>query len=209
MKLLAHDRTAICDQLAGLAQIYEDDVNVCVLRRALEPALREAAQALAALGAAQARCETSLAVPDWNELLPARLSTQAREVLSAELNFLAELTGDLFGGESAGVRLSVSKSPPCPRFHVDRVHARLVTTWLGPGTEWIENRDCDRRWLGAASVADAERRLILNARRIQQAPEHAIVILKGEAWPEFQGRGAVHRSPPSTGLRVFVSLEPL
>ncbi len=207
MKLLAHDRTAICDELAGLAQIYEDDVNVCVLRRAPRETLRAAAQALAALGATQARCETSLAAPNWTDLLPARLAADAREILTAELSFLAELTGDLFGGETAGVRLSVSESPPCPRFHVDRVHARLVSTWLGPGTEWIENRDCDRRWLGAAS--DADRRLILNARRIQQAPEQAIVILKGEAWPEFQGRGAVHRSPPSTGRRVFVSIEPL
>lgn len=218
----ARERTALCDGILGLARIYENDINVCVHRREARAELRDAAQALVATvageaaGVFQSRSIVSPAAPVWDDLLPAvGLNDFARETLATELNFLTELTADLFldeaDGEEIGVRLSCGFTPPCPRFHVDRVRARLLTTWLGSGTEWIENRDCDRSRLGVPSMSDTESGLIRNPEGIQRAPEQAIIILKGEAWPGFDGRGVVHRSPAlnAIGPRVFVSFEPL
>lgn len=210
------DQAAFCEGLADLAQIYAEDVNVCVHAREANADLRAAARELAALGADQARTLVSPVNPDWRDLLSSRLGAQARDPLVAELNFLTWLTADLLlddiqaaADAEIGVRLSVADGPQCPRFHVDRVHARVVTTWLGVGTEWLENGDCDRRWLGTPGTTDAESGLILHPARIGQAPEQAIVVLKGEAWPGFAGRGAVHRSPAYFESRVMVTMEPV
>ena len=42
------------------------------------------------------------------------------------------------------LRISHSRHPTCPRFHVDEVRMRLIATLLGPGTEWLRSHDVER-----------------------------------------------------------------
>ena len=43
----------------------------------------------------------------------------------------------------------------CPRWHVDRVGLRLLSTWVGPATEWLNEDFADRRQLGSAAPTRA------------------------------------------------------
>lgn len=49
----------------------------------------------------------------------------------------------LFELKRAGLRLTVLDRAMCPRFHVDRVPCRLVTTYLGAATEWLPHTVAD------------------------------------------------------------------
>ena len=85
----------------------------------------------------------------------------------------------------------------CPRFHVDRVPCRLLTTYHGIATEWIPHTFADRKKLGSGNqgMSDEQSGLIQTLNEIQQLNTGEVALLKGEAWEENEDKGLIHRSP--------------
>lgn len=121
-----------------------------------------------------------------------------RDTFLAELDHLSELYTDLIGCPNIGVRLEVLNSAMCPRFHVDKTGIRLLCTYLGQGTQWLEEAYADRTKLGFASanIDDGDSGLILDSKGVHQAQTFAVVLLKGSLWQGNHMRGIIHRSPP-------------
>jgi len=121
-----------------------------------------------------------------------------RDRLKADLARILRLFARSLGDTP---RLHVSLAPVhndmCRKLHVDRVRARLVTTYLGPGTEWLPNEAVIRDFVGASACcpADHNKRVMRDELSLRQAKAGDIVVMKGEAWPGNAGLGAVHRSP--------------
>jgi hypothetical protein len=86
----------------------------------------------------------------------------------------------------------------CPRFHFDRIPCRLVTTYQGAATQWLNNDVIDRDKLGAGSQGkpDEESGLLNNLSDINQLTRGDVALLNGEHWYKNEGAGLVHRSPP-------------
>jgi len=88
----------------------------------------------------------------------------------------------------------------CRKFHVDHHRFRLVTTYAGPGTEWVPNEAV--RWEAlnhpADCPCDANLEIVRDAAAVRRATAGDVLIMKGvgHAVP-----GAVHRSPPIEGTR--------
>lgn len=199
--------TAYATTLADLAAVYDPHVNVVVHPRPADPEL-------------VAFVRGELLAEDWSRVLQVDVDGRERasvvpegmpehEAFRSELAFLVEVYAELFGATRIGVRLVSGRSAMCPRFHVDKVGVRMVCTFEGPGTEWIDHASARRDRLGHAS-----RGLTDETSGLVQGPIHRmrafdIGLLKGEAWPGNLGRGAVHRSPAHRGRRLFVSLEGL
>ena len=115
-------------------------------------------------------------------------------------NDIAELTDMfccLFETNRVGLRLTVLNQAMCPKFHVDRVPARLVTTYQGVATEWLPHQSVDRSKLGTGGQgkADHESGLFNSTQDIQQLSRGDVALLKGELWQGNEGAGLVHRSP--------------
>ncbi len=91
---------------------------------------------------------------------------------------LARLYGRLFDRQRIRVRLETVTTDACSLFHVDRVRVRLLSTYVGPGTEW----------LGRGSE---------KAEPIHRFERFAVGLLKGSLWPG--SNGCAHRSPPIAG----------
>jgi hypothetical protein len=72
------------------------------------------------------------------------------------------------------VRLQLTNEQSCPTFHGDNVVVRLVTTYVGPGTEFIERHAADT---------------------VHRAGTGSLVFLKGCRHPTHADR-VLHRSPP-------------
>jgi hypothetical protein len=196
--------------VAALTCVFEPEVTVVTLRRALPRALSDEVFRLAC--APWARRLFSLpATPNGADRARAELPELPH--LAKDVWSWSEVLAELTGCERIGVRLSRVSSALCPRFHVDHVTVRLVCTYVGPGTEFISNGEVDRRWLGHAAqgVADEESGLLRCPQAIEAAAPGDLVLLKGEAWPEQFGKGAVHRSPPASELlpRLVMTLDPL
>ena len=103
----------------------------------------------------------------------------------------------LFDVNQVGLRVVSLNHAMCPRFHVDNVPCRLLTTYCGNGTEWL-NHDCvNREKLGPLSngVPDDRSGLFKNNSDIQELCVGEIALLKGESWAGNESAGLVHRSP--------------
>lgn len=180
-------RTAISEELVGLAAIYEPDVNVCHVVGGAAP-LPTNLSPFAQGGT-------------WRKVVQRdeRPSTGMPE-MDAHLSFLIGLLADLTGVESVGVRARNANASMCPRFHVDHIPLRLLCTYLGPGTQWLDEAKAGC----AARIGDRDRHGV-----VRQAEPGDLVLLKGDGWHENEGGGAVHRSPPHDLPRLVVSLDPL
>lgn len=117
----------------------------------------------------------------------------------------------LFDLKQTGLRLTTLCHAMCPRFHVDRIPCRLVTTFQGVSTQWLPNHTVDRTKLGAGSqgLPDDQSGIYLSENDICQLKTGDVALLKGERWEGNENAGLVHRSPAVTegGQRLLLTLD--
>jgi hypothetical protein len=96
------------------------------------------------------------------------------------------------------VRFDVVRTDSCRKFHQDYVALRLLVTYAGAGTEWVDDGDVVRSELGRVDVplGEANARIVPDCRAIRRASAGDVLVLKGASFPRNEHRGAVHRSPP-------------
>lgn len=185
---------AIADNPLGLTRIFDPEIELAQWRRPADPVIADWLAAYAGdLGSGLRQVLTPGQRPDLGRLP----SGDGRDALAADIALQAEILGELLDAASIGFRLEVVGKAMCPRLHVDRVGIRLLCTYRGPGTEWVEDAAVDRRFLGAASggLPDETSGLLLPGHRIETIPPFAVALLKGSLWQGNGGRGIVHRSP--------------
>jgi hypothetical protein len=128
-----------------------------------------------------------------------------------DVNELIDMFCCLFELNQVGLRMTVLREAMCPKFHVDHVPCRLVTTYGGIGTQWLPNNSVNREKLGigSAGLSDQESGLYGNESDIRQMASADVALLKGEGWQGNQNAGLVHRSPaiPSGESRLLLTLD--
>lgn len=198
----SHPTYADVDHVSGLSRIFDPDCNLVRLRCRLPRAVIDylhAAHASGALGSGRRAVIDAGSTPD-NGLLP---DLPGRTAVHEDLRMMSELLSDITGCPRVGVRIEVLDRAMCPRWHVDRVGLRLLSTWIGPATEWLDDAFADRRRLGSDDV-------MTDPLGINRADAGDILLLKGESWPDNVGHGVIHRSPSLTSthpLRIIVALD--
>ena len=190
-------RSIVGTDLEVLKDIYLEDINIVTWQRKLSHFLVEAAENILNMNPTLQISQIFKpqdAYSTVNELLGA---SKMSELLSEDISELVDIFCYLFGLNHAGLRLSVLNSAMCPKFHVDRVPCRLITTYHGIATEWLHHHAADRSKLGHGSqgMPDDQAGLFNNLQDIQQLHQGEVALLKGESWEGNQGAGLIHRSP--------------
>lgn len=133
------------------------------------------------------------------------------DALSKDIALIVDMFCCLFDVKKVGLRLTSIDRPMCPKFHVDRIPCRLVTTYVGSATEWLENEGLDRSKLGAGSCGQPDHLSGLFNRdtNIQQIQPGDVALLKGSGWEGNENGGLVHRSPSHTSnlRRLLLTLD--
>lgn len=113
---------------------------------------------------------------------------QARYRFIADIQRLATIFAEY--SSSSTIRLVVESvhNVPCPKFHQDNVLLRLICSYEGVGTEWLENSNVNTHadCCGGSIVRDTS--------RIQQLEPFDVALMKGRLWPNNH-MGVFHRSP--------------
>ena len=109
--------------------------------------------------------------------------------LIADVSWLVRAYACLLGAKRIGLRLRALDKAMCPRFHVDHVPVRLITTYAGIGSQWLEEGAMERSQLGQPQAEPTRAALI------QQVNAGEVALLKGEKWQGNEGAGLIHRSP--------------
>lgn len=194
-----------------LADIYQDDINISIWQRTLSLELQNAAQRILNLKY-EVRFSASVTPQDvFGHLYSALGANTSAQVISADIREIVDMFCCLFELEQVGLRLTTLDRAMCPRFHVDRVPCRLVTTYSGVATQWLSHEDVDRAKLGLGSQgkSDEESGLYHDHNSVRQMTNGDVALLKGESWLGNEGCGLVHRSPDLTNQkkRLLLTLD--
>jgi len=199
-------RHRMVDDAAGLGAVLDPAVNLCVWVRAVDPAL--GAWAMAACAEAGWRTQDTLdgARPDATGLVAGLPAGAMRDRLRADIEALARHFAGLLDLDRVVASFGLVDHDMCRRFHADLVGIRLLSTYAGPGTEWVPETALHR---GGTTLP--QRLTVLDPAAVQSLAPGWVGLLKGDAWPGNRGYGVVHRSPPvsAEGLRrVLLKLDP-
>jgi len=203
VETLNQDNTMIRQPVSGesvdvFPAIYQQQTNIAIWHRVLPEQLTLAVDEFLKTSIKK---QVILKVSEQDvhqQLYEAFEQTNAVAVLADDIAQLVAMFCCLFGVEHAGLRLTVLEHAMCPRFHVDRIPCRLITTYQGAATQWLQHDGLNRTKLGAGSqgLPDEQSGLMPDGSQIQQLNSGDVALLKGEMWDEQQGAGLVHRSPP-------------
>ncbi len=117
-----------------------------------------------------------------------------RELFINDVDSLSQLFAAVMEVKYLRLRLEKVSDNACRKFHRDAVHARLVCTYRGRGTEYGTSFDGN----------DPE--------QIFSAQTGAPILLRGSEWPEYPSANLLHRSPPIEGTgetRLLLVLDPI
>ena len=185
------------DDPTVLADIYQEECNIAVWKRHLPS---ELPQVVSSFLTSDRRFQASMTLSPVDAMASIHKALGGSDLVTPLSQSIAELVDMfcyLFDVKRAGLRLTALNRAMCPKFHVDRVSCRLVTTFQGSATEWLPHEVVDRSKLGRGSEGkpDEESGLFSNLGDIQQLNAGDVALLKGELWDNNEGAGLVHRSP--------------
>ena len=197
---------------AVFTDLYQADTNLCVWQRHLPAQIEQYSELLLEQQPHSTEIRLSGDLKALEQELYKRLPGHVlRQAFIDDVIILADMVTCLLGAKAVGLRLCTASSATCPRFHVDRLGCRLITTYCGPATEWLDNSAIDRSKMGrgAAGRADKESGLYGDVSSIRKLSAGDVALLKGEDWPGNEGRGVVHRSPtlPAKQKRLFLTMD--
>ncbi|MCG9784083.1 DUF1826 domain-containing protein [Vibrio brasiliensis] len=180
-----------------LTEIYQPQYNLALWKRTLTADLTTNIEQLLQEQSHLALVQT-VTPDDAAQWIKSKLEGYAcADALGEDIALIVDMFCCLFDVREAGLRLTALDTPMCPKFHVDHVPCRLVSTYVGTATQWLNNDDVDRTKLGAGSLGQPDHvsGLIKNGDVIQQMQPGDVALLKGSGWEGNEETGLVHRSP--------------
>lgn len=176
-------RQLCADDADVLTSIFADDVNLASWQRQQDAAIAKYCRSLhftmplkRIVSADSVHKDIGFALPD----------APGKAALLADIALQCQMFACLMDCQQLGLRLETLSKPMCPKFHTDHLVCRLVCTYMGPATEWLDS----------------------TGSTVQAAP-FAVTLLKGSGWEGNEQQAIVHRSPASTLPRVLLTLDPM
>lgn len=197
MSTLTAPAALVSDDPAVLCAISREDCNLAIWERALAqdftPIIEHEADNI------RFECTTG----ELASLLTAQLGEKGfaaphlHGALAQDASALAEAFSTALSLDRMEVRLERVTSDSCRKFHGDYVTARLITTYAGPGTDWLDAREADALARG------------VEPSRINRMKTGDVGLFKGKLATDHP---AIHRSPPvsqSGETRLLLVLNPV
>ena len=141
------------------------------------------------------------------ENLPNHADNGSKNSFMQDIQMISELFFNLTHSKKIKIKLEVVTTDKCRFFHVDHIKQRLLCTYNGPGTEWLDNTNVNRNALGKGKNF----KVVKDFSKVRKANMFDLLLLRGERFHE-DCRGAVHRSPSiksSQVSRVILKIDEL
>jgi len=196
------------EQVEVFGEVLDAHVNLAVWQRRLPPATAAFATALLAREEALAESRVlelahSESPVELGDLLQGYGELPGHAAFIADVAWLVSAFACLLDAQRIGLRLRVLDKAMCPRFHVDHVPLRLITSYAGVGSQWLREGVMTRRRLGDPAAEPVDEA------RIERAAAGHVLLAKGEKWIGNEGGGLIHRSPqlPAGARRLLLTLD--
>lgn len=201
----------IAQNVSVLTDIYQEEVNIAVWNNQLSDQVIKNITCLmqepSYLNVVIATTPESIN----NSIIECAPELSDKKALCEYIALLVDIFCTLFELRAVGLRLTTLDTAMCPKFHVDKVPCRLVTTFSGIATEWLPDHNVERAKLGAGSkgAPDETSGLMKTSQDIQRLAIGDVALLKGEGWYNNENGGAIHRSPAikNNDKRLLLTLD--
>ena len=139
------------DDAAAISEIFQEEINISVWQRKLNSAIKQASE-LIIKSNPNLQISGVIKPNEVNEILISEIgSDEILKYFYKDVSMLVKMFHYLLDIKNIGFRLRVLDHAMCPRFHVDRVPCRLITTYRGIASEWLPHNKVDRGKLGAGN----------------------------------------------------------
>lgn len=205
----SYGRVAQDDSPTVFSDIYQPEINIAIWQRKLTSTLQNSVKTFLELNP---NFETKMILnpQDALESVSKSFNNNMPEV-SGDIARLVEMFCDLFELKQVAMRMNVLDQAMCPKFHVDRVPCRLVTTYQSIASQWLRHEVLDYTKLGwgCNGLPDNESGLYQSKSNIQQLSCGDVALFKGTLWEGNENSGLVHRSPvvPANEKRLVLTLD--
>ena len=178
------------DDAALLADIYQEPIQLINWQRNLDQSVKNDVQQLLK---DKSRFTFRIILPPYQvaQWLQEQWGEEQYTHLANDVEMLTILYADLFEIAQVGLRFELVDKTLCPLFHVDKVLCRLVTTYSGRTTEWLESDNTDRQ----ALIDRQYDKTVIDTNKINRVSVGDVLLFKGQSWSDHTGEGVVHRSP--------------
>lgn len=208
---LSKIKSYVTEDSTKFSEIFDKNINITIWNRKLNSLISDASEHLLK---SNPQLQFSEILEPQNVVESLKDKFGSKEDLTLLYNDISRLVNtfcDLFVLNKAWLRLDAIDHPMCPRFHTDLVVCRLVTTYLGPATQWLPHHLVNRTKLGYGNEgkSDEESGLFKDEDDIEQLEVGNVALLKGEGWKGNEGFGLVHRSPKTkeTYHRLYLTID--
>lgn len=195
---------SVSDSPLVLSDIYQPAVDFAIWQRELNEELERDIETL--LQKQRTFSFRIILRPDEvKEWLISKWPSMHVSALQSDVQKLVTMFADLFDQTHVGMRLELVDKTLCPLFHVDKVMARMVTTYHGPATEWLTEDNINRQ---ALQLRDHDH-VMQDQDKLQAANAGEVLVFKGQEWPGEEVQGIVHRSALATpeNRRLLLTLD--
>ncbi len=177
-----------------LAAIRAPAINLAIWQRRLAPTLQIEVNRLLASPSGDVRLTVAVAgIAKALALAMHNAGWPTSPALVADVADLAALAAPLMSSPVLDLRLDVITGDACRKFHADYVPLRLITSYAGPGSQFLSNDD-------AAALAGG---VAVEQLDVRQLLAGEVALFKGRLLTDTP---IIHRSPPiaGTGTRRLV-----
>ena len=123
--------------------------------------------------------------------LPPSSHTEGRKHFINDMIDLGESFFHATKSKHIRLQLEVFDTDMCRLFHEDKIRQRLLCTYLGPGTEWLDHSNVLRDGLRKGCNDN----IVIDYQKVNKAQPFQVILLKGSLYGHDE-LGVVHRSPP-------------
>ena len=206
-----YPNSLISDDVSNIYKIHKSENNISIWERELDSEIIESSKKVL-VNSPGLRFSEILGPKNVKKRLSEKFSSNDESnLLINDISSVVDLFCNLFSLKKVWLRLDAIEEPMCPRFHTDTVKCRLVTTYYGPGTQWLPHDSVNRSKLGDGNQGKPDKKsgLFKSKKDIRELKTGHIALLKGEDWEGNKGLGLVHRSPhrESSYKRLYMTID--
>lgn len=181
---------AVCGEaVAILSAILMPPINLAIWQRKVDPRLATWVEALdlSVVDDIRFTCDIADLAPVLADAAAEAGYPEDSVRLRGDIVTLARNFAGLMDDPRVEIRLEIVETDACHKFHADYVAVRLITTYRGPGTQWLSATDAEAL-KGGSPLSDIE---------IRQIETGEVALFKGRVWSP--DNAIIHRSPPVAG----------
>lgn len=203
---------AVVDEVQELTEIFRPEINFVGLKRKANSQIAKVVEQINLFNSVLEIIDPHRF--DFQSLYDKLDNVIDAQYLVQDIMHLTEIFETITGAEKIGLRLAELTKPMCPGFHFDRVTLRLLCTYTGPATQWVDNSSVTRHQSESKSQKTKTTISVDKNAQIQELDIFDVGFLKGEDWLDEngsnKGKSIVHRSPPiqpGSYRRVILTLD--